>query len=64
VNDLLGSGEIDKKKHEIKHEKVGKVMRTTVTDAAISRFPPSLGARQPGHKMLTLRSWYSQAEEP
>lgn len=38
VNDLLGSGEIDKKKHEIKHEKVGKVMRTTVTEAAIGTF--------------------------
>ncbi|KAJ1306837.1 hypothetical protein OPQ81_007822 [Rhizoctonia solani] len=29
INDLLGTGEIDKKKHEIKHEKGGK---TTVTD--------------------------------
>ncbi|KZT59890.1 kinesin-domain-containing protein [Calocera cornea HHB12733] len=32
INDLLGTGEIDKKKHEIKHEKNG---RTTVTDVVI-----------------------------
>jgi hypothetical protein len=33
INDLLGTGEIDKKKHEIKHEKGGK---TTVTDVVVS----------------------------
>ncbi|KAG9097954.1 kinesin-like nuclear fusion protein [Ceratobasidium sp. UAMH 11750] len=32
INDLLGTGEIDKKKHEIKHEKGGK---TTVTDIVV-----------------------------
>ncbi|KAF8705222.1 TRAFAC class myosin-kinesin ATPase superfamily Kinesin family, partial [Rhizoctonia solani] len=32
INDLLGTGEIDKKKHEIKHEKGGK---TTVTDVVV-----------------------------
>ncbi|KZP01709.1 kinesin-domain-containing protein [Calocera viscosa TUFC12733] len=32
INDLLGVGELDKKKHEIKHEKNG---RTTVTDVVI-----------------------------
>ncbi|KDN42769.1 hypothetical protein RSAG8_06523, partial [Rhizoctonia solani AG-8 WAC10335] len=32
INDLLGTGEIDKKKHEIKHEKGG---RTTVTDVVV-----------------------------
>ncbi|KAB5594997.1 Kinesin-like protein klpA [Ceratobasidium theobromae] len=32
INDLLGTGEIDKKKHDIKHEKGG---RTTVTDVVV-----------------------------
>ncbi|THG97221.1 hypothetical protein EW026_g4746 [Hermanssonia centrifuga] len=32
INDLLGKGEFDKKKHEIKHDKSG---RTTVTDVNI-----------------------------
>ncbi|QRV88902.1 kinesin motor domain protein [Ceratobasidium sp. AG-Ba] len=32
INDLLGTGEFDKKKHEIKHEKGGK---TTVTDVVV-----------------------------
>ena len=30
INDLLGKGEFDKKKHEIKHD--GKTCRTSVTD--------------------------------
>lgn len=32
INDLLGKGEFDKKKHEIKHDKSG---RTTVTDVNV-----------------------------
>ncbi|KAF8606028.1 kinesin-domain-containing protein [Ceratobasidium sp. AG-I] len=32
INDLLGTGEIDKKKHEVKHEKGG---RTSVTDVVV-----------------------------
>jgi len=32
INDLLGKGEFDKKKHEIKHDKTG---RTTVTDVNV-----------------------------
>jgi kinesin family protein C1 len=35
INDLLGSADFDKKKHEIKHEKIGRHTKTTVTDAAV-----------------------------
>jgi len=35
VNDLLGSGQFDSKKHEIKHDKDGKM---TVTDTVSSMF--------------------------
>jgi kinesin family protein C1 len=34
INDLLGSGQFDTKKHEIKHDKEGKM---TVTDAVSSK---------------------------
>ena len=33
INDLLGKGEFDKKKHEIKHD--SKTGRTTVTDVNV-----------------------------
>ncbi|KAF8757730.1 Microtubule binding [Rhizoctonia solani] len=45
INDLLGTGEIDKKKHEIKHEKGGK---TTVTDVVV------LALLQRAHKRRTV----------
>ncbi len=35
INDLLGTGELDKRKHEIKHDKSG---RTTVTEVVTSAF--------------------------
>ncbi|KAL7412685.1 P-loop containing nucleoside triphosphate hydrolase protein [Mrakia frigida] len=35
LNDLLGTEDFDKKKHEIKHEKIGRSTRTTVTDATL-----------------------------
>lgn len=34
INDLLGSGQFDTKKHEIKHDKEGKM---SVTDAVSSK---------------------------
>jgi kinesin family protein C1 len=37
LNDLLGSGNFDEKKHEIKHEKIGRSTRTTVTDATLGQ---------------------------
>lgn len=40
INDLLGSSDFDKKKHEIKHEKVGRFTRTTVSDATVGEFDP------------------------
>lgn len=38
LNDLLGTEDFDKKKHEIKHEKIGRSTRTTVTDATLGKF--------------------------
>ncbi|KAI6108824.1 kinesin-domain-containing protein [Pisolithus croceorrhizus] len=35
INDLLGKGEFDKKKHEIKHEKQGGTITTRVTDVNV-----------------------------
>lgn len=35
INDLLGKGEFDKKKHEIKHEKQGSTITTRVTDVNV-----------------------------
>lgn len=35
LNDLLGTEDFNKKKHEIKHEKIGRSTRTTVTDATL-----------------------------
>lgn len=35
INDLLGKGEFDKKKHEIKHEKQGGTVTTRVTDVNV-----------------------------
>lgn len=64
VNDLLGSGEIDKKKHEIKHEKVGKVMRTTVTDAAIGGFPLMFVLPRKADSSLTSLPFISQDQGP
>ncbi|KAG6332091.1 hypothetical protein ID866_7001 [Astraeus odoratus] len=35
INDLLGKGEFDKKKHEIKHEKNGNIAATRVTEVNV-----------------------------
>lgn len=35
INDLLGKGEFDKKKHEIKHEKTATSVSTRVTDVNV-----------------------------
>ncbi|KAH9947027.1 kinesin-domain-containing protein [Amylocystis lapponica] len=43
INDLLGKGEFDKKKHEIKHD--ARTGRTTVTDVAIIRLASATQVR-------------------
>ncbi|CAE6426145.1 unnamed protein product [Rhizoctonia solani] len=54
INDLLGTGEIDKKKHEIKHEKGGKTMVTDVVVVPLTSPVQVLALLQRAHKRRTV----------
>lgn len=44
INDLLGSGQFDTKKHEIKHDKEGKMSVTDAVSSKLSHGPGSCPA--------------------